>query len=308
MNPPIMKVVKAEILKLLDVKVIYLIMDSKWVKPIHVVPKKPGIMLVKNKDDELIPISILSGWRMCVDYRKLKFFTCKDHFPLPFIDQMLEHLTSKSFYCFLDGYSRYTHIVINPEDEEKTTFTRPFNRYVYKRMPFSLCNTPATFRRCMMSNFSEYVERIIKVFMDDFIVYGDSFNKFYFMVEQGIVLEHVVSLHGLEVDKAIIDVIFIIALPFVCEGGSFFSWLYRFLSIFSQRLQYPCVTSSISGIKPQSHVNRKKNRVVNFLYIYINIHGLRINIYQNFDRVPPILEGPKLLTCNLFTLLTVRIS
>jgi len=77
--------------------------------------------------------------------------------------------------------------------------------------------------------------------MDDFIVYGDSFNKFYFMVEQGIILEHVVSLHGLEVDKAIIDVIFIIALPFMCEGGSFFSWLYRFLSIFSQKLQYPCV-------------------------------------------------------------------
>jgi len=140
-----MKVVKAEILKLLDVRVIYLIMDSKWVKPIHMVPKKTGIMLVKNKDDALIPISILSGWRICVDYRKFKFFTCKDHFPLPFIDQMLEHLTSKSFYCFLDGFSRYNHIVINPEDEEKTTFTCPFDRYVYKRMPFNLCNTPATF-------------------------------------------------------------------------------------------------------------------------------------------------------------------
>jgi len=71
-------------------------------------------------------------------------------------------------------------------------------------MPFGLCNAPATFQRCMMSNFSDYVERIIEVFMDDFIVYDDSFDKFYFMVEQGIVLGHIVSLRGLEVDKAII--------------------------------------------------------------------------------------------------------
>jgi len=138
MNPPIMEVMKAEILKLLDVRVIYLIMDSKQVKPIHVVRKKTGITLVKNKDDELIPIRILSGWRMCVDYRKLNLFTCKDHFALPFMDQMLERLTSKSFYCFLDGYSGYNHIVIIPEDEEKTTFTCSFDRYIYMRMP-SVC-------------------------------------------------------------------------------------------------------------------------------------------------------------------------
>ena len=198
---------KAEFLKLLDVRVIYLIMDSKRVKPIHVLSKKTGIMLVKNKDDELIPIRILSGWKMCVDYRKLNLFTCKDHFPLLFMNQMLERLTSKSFYYFLDGYSVYNHIVINPKDEEKTIFTCSFDRYVYRRTPFDLCNASATFQRCMMSNFSDYIERIIKVFMDDFIVYDDSFDKFYFMVEQGIVLGYIVSLHGLKVDKAIIDVI-----------------------------------------------------------------------------------------------------
>ncbi|KAL9379588.1 hypothetical protein Peur_028070 [Populus x canadensis] len=230
LNPPMMEVVKAEILKMLDAGVIYPITDSKWVAPIHVVPKKTGITLVKNKNDELIPTRISSGWRMCVDYRKLNLATRKDHFPLPFMDQMLERLAGKSFYCFLDGYSGYNQIVINPEDQEKTTFTCPFGTYAYRRMPFGLCNAPATFQRCMMSIFSDYVERIIEVFMDDFTVYGDSFDKClenlslilkrcietnlvlnyekcYFMVEQGIVLGHVVSSRGLEVDKAKIDVI-----------------------------------------------------------------------------------------------------
>ena len=177
LNPPMMEVVKAEILKLLDAGVIYPITDSKWVAPIHVVPKKTGITLVKNKNDELIPTRISSGWRMCVDYRKLNLATSKDHFPLPFMDQMLERLAGKSFYCFLDGYSGYNQIVINPEDQEKTTFTCPFGTYTYRRMPFGLCNAPATFQRCMMSIFSDYVEIIIEVFMDDFTVYGDSFDK-----------------------------------------------------------------------------------------------------------------------------------
>jgi hypothetical protein len=124
--------VKAEILKLLDAGVIYPITDSKWVASIHVVPKKTGITLVKNKNDELIPTRISSGWRMCVDYRKLNLATRKDHFSLPFMDQMLERLAGKSFYCFLDRYSGYNQIVINPEDQEKTTFTR-FSSEAFKR-------------------------------------------------------------------------------------------------------------------------------------------------------------------------------
>jgi len=106
------------------------------VAPIHVVPKKTGITLVKNKNDELIPTCISSGWRMCVDYRKLNLATRKDHFPLPFMDQMLERLAGKSFYCFLDRYSGYNQIAINPEDQEKTTFTCPLGTYAYRRMPY----------------------------------------------------------------------------------------------------------------------------------------------------------------------------
>jgi len=104
-----MEVEKARILKLLDAGVIYPIMDSKWVAtPIHVVPKKTGITLVKNKNDELIPTCISSVWRICVVYRKLNLSTRKNHFPLPFMDQMLERLTGKSFYCFLEHKAFWT--------------------------------------------------------------------------------------------------------------------------------------------------------------------------------------------------------
>ncbi|KAH9686136.1 hypothetical protein KPL70_014249 [Citrus sinensis] len=230
LNPPMMEVVKKEILKPLNVGIIYPISDSKWVSPVQVVPKKSGITVVKNEENELVPTRVQTGWRVCIDYRKLNAATRKDHFPLPFIDQMLERLSGHSHYCFLDGYSGYNQIVIAPEDQEKTTFTCPFGTFAYRRMPFGLCNAPATFQRCMMSIFSDYVENIIEVFMNDFIVYGDSFDKCldnltlvhkrcidtnlvlnwekcHFMVNQGIVLGHVISEKGIEVDKSKIDLI-----------------------------------------------------------------------------------------------------
>ncbi|CAL8993369.1 unnamed protein product, partial [Prunus brigantina] len=144
---------------------------------VQVVPKKSGITVVKNEANELVPTRMTTGWRVCIDYRKLNTATSKDHFPLPFIDQMLERLAGHSHYCFLDGYSGYNQIAIAPEDQEKTTFTCPFGTFAYRRMPFGLCNAPATFQRCMMSIFSDMVERFIEVFMDDFSVFGDSFDQ-----------------------------------------------------------------------------------------------------------------------------------
>ncbi|CAN6695145.1 unnamed protein product [Malus baccata var. baccata] len=158
LNPPMMEVVKNEIIKLLDCGVIYPISDSRWVSPIQCVPKKSGVTVVENVENELVPTRIRTGWRVCIDYRKLKATTRKDHFPLPFLDQMLEKLAGHSFYCFLDGYSGYNQIVITLDDQENTTFTCPFGTFAYRRMLFGLCNAPATFQRRFIKDFSKIAQ------------------------------------------------------------------------------------------------------------------------------------------------------
>ena len=110
---------------------------------------------------------------MCIDYKKLNIATRKDHFPLPFIDQMLDWLAGHPHFCFLDGYNQ---IAISPEDQEKTTFTCPYGTFAFRRMTFGLCNAPAIFQRCMMFMFSYLVEEVMEIFMDDFTVYGSSFE------------------------------------------------------------------------------------------------------------------------------------
>ncbi|KAL4281283.1 hypothetical protein GQ457_03G018830 [Hibiscus cannabinus] len=224
------KVVMKEIIKWLDAGVIYPISDSSWVSPVQCVPKKGGITVVTNDENELLPTRTVTGWRICMDYRKLNKATKKDHFPLPFIDQMLDRLAGKEFYCFLDGYSGYNQIAIAPEDQEKTTFTCPYGTYAFRRMPFGLCNAPATFQRCMLAIFSDMVEEFLEVFMDDFSVSGETFDsclgnlakvlkrceeadlvlnweKCHFMVNEGTVLGHKISSKGIEVDKAKVEVI-----------------------------------------------------------------------------------------------------
>ena len=230
LNPNMKEVVKNEVIKLLDNDIIYPISDSKWVSPTQVVPKKSGVTVVKNENNELIPTRTVTGWRMCIDYRKLNTVTRKDHFPLPFLDQILERVAGHTFYYFLDGYSEYNQIEIALEDQEKTTFTCPFGTFAYRRMPFGLCNAPATFQRCMLSIFCDMVEKSLEIFMDDFSVFGDSFDdclsnlqkvlirceeknlvlnweKCHFMVTTGIVLGHIVSSKGIEVDKSKIELI-----------------------------------------------------------------------------------------------------
>jgi hypothetical protein len=222
--------VQAEVIKLLDAGIIYLISVNKWVSPIHVVLKKAGITVIKNKDNELVPTRVQSGWRVCIDYKKLNSVTRKDHFLLSFVDQMVERLVGHDYYYFVDGYSSYNQIPLDPKDQEKTTFTCPFGTFAYCHMPFGLCNAPATFQRCMINIFSYMVERHLEIFMNDFSVFGLSFGeclhhltlvlvrckeknlvlnreKCHFMVKQWIVLGHVISSKGIEVDKAKVDLI-----------------------------------------------------------------------------------------------------
>ncbi|GJW21393.1 reverse transcriptase domain-containing protein [Tanacetum coccineum] len=135
LNLKVQDVVKAEIVKLLDVGLIYAISDSPWVIPIYVVPKKRGMTVIANENNELIPTRIIIGWKVCIDYRKLNESTRKDHFLLPFIDQMLERLSGN------------------------------------ERMPFGLCNAPATFQRCMTAIFHDMYKDFMEVFMDDFFVF-----------------------------------------------------------------------------------------------------------------------------------------
>src|SRR3954464_7112722 len=230
LNPAMNEVVRKEVVKLLDVGMIYPISDSSWVSPVHVVPKKGGTMVVKNEKNELIPTRTVTGWRVCIDYRRLNQATRKDHFPLPFIDQMLERLAGHDYYCFLDGYSGYNQNAVAPEDQEKIAFTCPFGVFAYRRMPFGLCNAPATFQRCMQAIFDDMLEKHMEVFMDDFSVFGKSFDncltnlalvlercqqtnlilnweKCHFMVREGIVLGHKISYKGIEVDQAKVEVI-----------------------------------------------------------------------------------------------------
>ncbi|GKB19113.1 reverse transcriptase domain-containing protein [Tanacetum coccineum] len=171
------EVVKKEIMKLLDTSIIYPIADSPWVSPIHCVLKKGGITVVTNENDELVPTRIVTGWRVCSDYRKLNEATAKDHFLLPFIDQMLERLAENKYFCFLDGFFGYFQIPIDPMDQEKTTFKCPFGTYAYRQMPFGLCNAPTTFQKCMLAIFHDMIEESVKVFMDGFSVFGNYFDK-----------------------------------------------------------------------------------------------------------------------------------
>ncbi|GJS05667.1 reverse transcriptase domain-containing protein [Tanacetum coccineum] len=210
LNPKVQDLVNAEIVKLLDAGLIYAISD-------------------------------ITGWRVCIDYRKLNDATRKDHFPLPFIDQVLERLSGNEYYYFLDGFSGYFQIHLALEDQEKTTLTCPYRTFLYRRMPFGLCNAPATFQTCMTAIFHDMCKEFMEAFMDSFSVFGNSFyscltnlskmldrcgetnlvlnlEKCHFMVKEGIVLGHKISKSGIEVDKAKIDVIAKLLYPTNVKG------------------------------------------------------------------------------------------
>ncbi|RVW24923.1 Uncharacterized protein K02A2.6 [Vitis vinifera] len=197
LNPHMQEVVRGEVLKLLQAGIIYPISDSLWVSPTQVVPKKSGIL-----------------WSRMRKGRKSLHVLPQDG--------------GTSFLLFSGWVLGYFQIEIDLEDQEKTTFTCPFGTFAYRRMPFGLCNAPATFQRCMLSIFSDMVERIMEVFMDDITVYGSSYEecllhleavlqrciekdlvlnweKCHFMVQQGIVLGHIISKNGIEDAKFVWD-------------------------------------------------------------------------------------------------------
>lgn len=120
------EVVKNEVVRLLDVGMIYPISNSPWVCPSHVVPKKGGIKVVENAKHDLVHTRVVTKWRVCIiDYRRLNKSTWNDHFPLPFIDQMVERVSGHIFYYFLDGMNGCFQIPIALEDQEITTSTWP---------------------------------------------------------------------------------------------------------------------------------------------------------------------------------------
>nr|GEY80492.1 reverse transcriptase domain-containing protein [Tanacetum cinerariifolium] len=131
-NPKIHDVIKKEVEKLLDARLIYPISDSPWVSPIHCVSKKGGMTVITSDENELVPAILVTGCRVCIDYRKLNEAT------------------------------RYFQIPIDPKDQEKTTFTCPYGTFAYKHMPFGLCNAPGTFQRCMMAIFHDMIEQTME--------------------------------------------------------------------------------------------------------------------------------------------------
>ena len=241
LNSVMKEVVKKEELEWLNVGFIYAISDSPWVSPVHVVPKKGRLTMIRNEKNELISTRTVTGWKVCIDYRKLIIATRKDHSPLHFINQMLDRLVGHPHYCFLNGYSGYNQISISPEDQEKTTFTCPYETFAFRRMPFGLCNALATCQRCMMSIFSDLVEKVMEIFMDDFSKYESSFKKFlknletllkrfqdknitlnwekfHFMLTEGIVLGHKISVAGLEADLVKVSIIKTLLRPTTVKG------------------------------------------------------------------------------------------
>ncbi|MCO5582739.1 hypothetical protein L7F22_036638 [Adiantum nelumboides] len=154
MNPNYAKKVKEEIDNKLKAGFITKVESSEWLFPIVVVPKKNGKL------------------KVCVDYRKLNAQTIKGPFSLPFTDMMLDEIAGDEMYNFMDDYSGYNELKIAPKDREKTTFIIKWGAFMYLVMPYGLCHALATFQRCMMEIFSEFLHKFLVIFIDDFTIYS----------------------------------------------------------------------------------------------------------------------------------------
>nr|GEW72424.1 reverse transcriptase domain-containing protein [Tanacetum cinerariifolium] len=185
-NPKIHDVIKNEVLKLLDARLIYPISDSPLVSPVHYVPKKGGFTVVENEENKLIPTRLVTGWRICIDYHNLNEATRKDHFPLPFMNQMLMGLA---------GNWRKPHSLIHTE-----------------RLLTTACLLVYAMHQTCLSHLEKMLKRC-----DDINLCLNR-EKSHFIVKEGIVLGHKISKNGIEVDKAKVDVIAKLPHPITVKG------------------------------------------------------------------------------------------
>nr|GEV44559.1 reverse transcriptase domain-containing protein [Tanacetum cinerariifolium] len=194
-NLKIHDVIKNNVLKLLDAGLIYPISDSPWVSPVHCVPKKGGFTVVENEENELIPTRLVTGWRVCIDYRKLNEATRKDHFPLPFMDQMLERLARNE--CMMAIF----HDMIEKTME---VFMDDFSIF---RNSFETClsHLEKMLKRCEHTNLCL------------------TWKKSYFMVKEGTILGHKIPKNRIKVDKAKVDIAQPITRPLEKDTPFFFS-------------------------------------------------------------------------------------
>src|SRR5271156_1480600 len=210
--------IKEEIDKLKEAEFIYEIEHTDWVSPIVVVPKKNGKL------------------RVCVKLKKVNAATIRDNYPLSIIDHVIERVAGKEAYSFLDRFSGYNQVSIDPKDQHKTAFATEWGIFAYRVMPFGLMNAPATFQRLMSHAFKEYLWDFLEVYMDDLCIHSDKQNqhvehlklifekcriyriclnpkKCVFMVRQGKILGHIVSKNGISTDFKKIEVIVMLPRP-----------------------------------------------------------------------------------------------
>lgn len=210
--------------------------DSEWVSPVVVTPKKNG------------------KWQVCVDYKPLNAATKRDHFPLPFQDEILNEVAGHEMYTVCDGYSGYFQIKIAEEDQKKTTFITPWGCFAYRVMPFGLTNAPTTFQRFMNLVFQPFFGKSIRVYIDDFCIYSSRILHVT-KVDEGLkrlaqlggqlneakchigetkvsLLGHKVSAIGIEADPEKVQALLAISLPSTIKEITSFIQKVRYLGRF----------------------------------------------------------------------------
>ncbi|GJW05159.1 hypothetical protein Tco_1564015 [Tanacetum coccineum] len=192
-------VIKKEVEKLLDAGLIYPISDSPWVSPVHCVPKKGGMTVVKNDENDLIPTRLVTGWRVCIDYRKLNEATRKDHFHLPIMEPNARKTSREIILLFPYGRRLFRQSSIHDRKDDGSGSLDDFSVF------------GDSFSTCL-----SHLDKMLKLCEDTNLVLN--WEKSRFMVKEGIVLGHKISKSGIKVDRAKVDVIAKLPHPTTVKG------------------------------------------------------------------------------------------